>query len=482
MSDRSTPATTARTTGPAAPPTAEIGTATLLTPQVRAISRRVLLRFVPFLALVYVFNFLDRVAISYAGPNGLATDLSLTATAFGVASGLYFISSITLAVPIQYFVTKVGLPLWMTVMCVGWGITEALTAFVPDEGWLYFARIMLGVFESGFIPAVLVFLRSWLPGQPRGTAYSIFNSGASAASVVGGPLCVSLITLGASVQTALPGWSFMFLVVGIASVLLAIAMPFVLTPHVKTAAWLPEADRTALADQLQREDELASEDKPKFSAAFRSGRLWVIVIAEIAITFGSYTIQFFAPSIIGQIGKTATPFEVSLLSSLPAITGLVSLIVVGIAIGRGVRLSRIFPVALGLGLIGTILIWTSSSNLLISMVGLSMIGLVAGCVPAGYTLTSRMFSAGAAAAALTLYLALGNAGGFIGPYVTGAIEDATGSATLVFPVIGAAYIFAIVAFSVVTRWHERKVRDQLRAFPVGGEVGPTVVEGPATVA
>ena len=131
----------------------------------RSAIRKIAVRLVPFVALMFFINYLDRTAISFAGPNGMNEDLGLTAAQFGLASGVFFIGYILLEIPSNIALHKFGARKWLARIMVSWGIVSLLFTFVQNVEGLYALRVILGIAEAGFFPGAILFC-----GSPPGTA------------------------------------------------------------------------------------------------------------------------------------------------------------------------------------------------------------------------------------------------------------------------------------------------------------------------
>ncbi len=131
-------------------------------------------RLIPFLVLLYFVNYLDRVNISFAGPNGMNEDLAMSAKMFGFASGIFFIGYFLLEVPSNIALHKFGGRRWLARIMLTWGIISTAIAFVPNAETLIVLRFLLGVAEAGFFPGVILYLTFWFPEKQRSKAISYF--------------------------------------------------------------------------------------------------------------------------------------------------------------------------------------------------------------------------------------------------------------------------------------------------------------------
>ena len=137
-------------------------------PVARSAIRKVAIRLVPFVALMFFINYLDRTAIGFAAPNGMNDDLALSAAQFGFASGVFFIGYILLEVPSNLALHRFGARKWLARIMVSWGIVAVLFTWVQNFEQLVVLRFLLGVAEAGFFPGAILFLSLWVPSRYRG--------------------------------------------------------------------------------------------------------------------------------------------------------------------------------------------------------------------------------------------------------------------------------------------------------------------------
>src|SRR5690606_29956504 len=136
--------------------------------------RKVAFRLMPFLCLLYFVNYLDRVNIGFAGPNGMNDELGMTATVFGFASGIFFLGYLVLEVPSNLALHKFGARRWLARIMITWGIVATAMAFVPNATTLVLLRFLLGVAEAGFFPGIILYLTFWFPAAQRAKAVALF--------------------------------------------------------------------------------------------------------------------------------------------------------------------------------------------------------------------------------------------------------------------------------------------------------------------
>src|SRR3954467_829212 len=183
--------------------------------------RKVAIRLVPFVALMFFINYLDRTAISFAGPNGMNKDLALNAAQFGFASGVFFIGYILLEVPSNLALHKFGARRWLARIMVSWGIVSLLFTWVANIEQLYILRFILGVAEAGFFPGAILFLSLWVPARYRSKILGLFYLAQPLTTVIGAPLAGWLLSHDGAFF-GLDGWRFMFLGVGLPAIVVGV--------------------------------------------------------------------------------------------------------------------------------------------------------------------------------------------------------------------------------------------------------------------
>src|SRR6185312_10857414 len=249
-------------------------------PVERSAIRKVAIRLVPFVALMFFINYLDRTAISFAGPNGMNDDLGLTAAQFGFASGVFFVGYILLEIPSNIALHKFGARRWLARIMVSWGIVSLLFTFVSSIGGLYTLRVLLGIAEAGFFPGAILFLSLWVPARYRSKILSLFYLAQPLTTVIGAPLAGWLI--GHHGVFGLAGWRFMFLCVSIPAIVIGIAAWFYLADSPRKAKWLTHDEQEWLAREIEGEAKATAKagrsERGSLMAALRSGRVWVLAV------------------------------------------------------------------------------------------------------------------------------------------------------------------------------------------------------------
>ena len=414
--------------------------------------RKVSLRLVPFVALMFFINFLDRTAISFAGPNGMSKDLALTAAQFGFAAGVFFIGYVLLEIPSNLALHKYGARRWLARIMVTWGIVALLFTWVSNVEGLYVLRFLLGVAEAGFFPGAILFLSMWVPARHRSHILALFYLAQPLTIVIGAPVAALLIE--AHGLFGLEGWRVMFAGVAIPAIVVGVIAWFYLADKPADAKWLNEAERNWLTAAL------ASENKTKritaqsnVTSALTNSRVWLLSLVYFGLIYGLYALAFFLPTIIGgfeaQFGSKFNVFQKGLITAIPYLPAAVALYLWSRdATHRGVRSWHVGVPAL-LGAISIpMALYMNTPVATIAAITVTACAIFS-ALPTFWSIPARFLSGAAAAAGIALINTVGNAAGFIAPFVTGAIKDATGSYQAPMFVVGALMLMsAVVIFAI----------------------------------
>ncbi|WP_016833218.1 MFS transporter [Herbaspirillum lusitanum] len=414
--------------------------------------RKVSLRLVPFVALMFFINFLDRTAISFAGPNGMTKDLALTAAQFGFAAGVFFIGYVLLEIPSNLALHKYGARRWLARIMVTWGIVALLFTWVSNVEGLYVLRFLLGVAEAGFFPGAILFLSMWVPARHRSHILALFYLAQPLTIVIGAPVAALLIE--AHGLFGLEGWRVMFAGVAIPAIVVGVIAWFYLADKPADAKWLNEAERNWLTAAL------ASENKTKritaqsnVTSALTNSRVWLLSLVYFGLIYGLYALAFFLPTIIGgfeaQFGSKFNVFQKGLITAIPYLPAAVALYLWSRdATHRGVRSWHVgVPALLGAVSIPMAL-YMNTPAATVAAITVTACAIFS-ALPTFWSIPGRFLSGAAAAAGIALINTVGNAAGFIAPFVTGAIKDATGSYQAPMFVVGALMLMsAVVIFAI----------------------------------
>jgi MFS family permease len=392
--------------------------------------RAVTVRLVPLLMALYFVNFLDRTNLGIAKAE-ISADLQLSATMFGLASGIFFIGYVLVEVPSNLALVRFGARRWLARIAVSWGIVAVAIAFAPNAGTLLVLRFLLGVAEAGLFPGVVFYLSQWFPAAYRARVVGVFMLAVPVASAVGTPLAAWLIQTGHGVW-GLAGWRFMMICVGLPAVLLGLVCWFYLTDRPADAHWLNTAQRRWLTDTLAAEErQINTQYRFPLRRTLTSPRVWALAIVYFAVAYGLYALAFFLPSIVAGFRKTfgvqLSLLQVGFITAVPYVFGAVAMFLWSRHADR--TREHVWHVAIPLllgGLAIPMALYLRHPVAVMVPVVIAAMGIFA-ALPVFWALPSRFLTGAAAAAGIGLINSLGNLGGFAAPYATGALEDLTGT-------------------------------------------------------
>jgi MFS family permease len=282
---------------------------------IEAAIRRARMRLVPFLLLMYIVSFLDRANIGFA-KQALETHVGISAHAYALAAGLFFVSYSFCGFPSNLILHKIGAKLWMSSLMVAWGLVSMATMFVTGSASLYTLRLVLGVAEAGFFPGVILYLTYWFPNRVRGQIMGFFYLGVPLALIVGSPL--SGFLLGMRPVAGLENWQWMFLVEGFFAVAVGVAAYWYLANRPSGADWLPADEKQSLAATLVREEgERRSSGPRSLLRTVTDLRVLHFLLVYTLIQISTYGVVFYLPTEVSALLRKPAGLEVGLVSAIP---------------------------------------------------------------------------------------------------------------------------------------------------------------------
>ena len=385
--------------------------------------RKISLRIVPFIMLLYFISYIDRVNIGFAALT-MNKDLGFTSSVFGFGAGIFFLGYFLFEVPSNIILEKVGARLWIARVMITWGIISAAFAFIQGEMSFYVFRFLLGVAEAGFFPGIILYLSYWFPARRRAQVVSFFMAAAPISTVLGSPLSSALLEMHGVL--GLKGWQWMFLLEAIPAVLLGFVVFFFLTDRPEKATWLASDERDWLVSTMNAEH---AAKGAKAHHSIWSGLSDMRVLALSLIYFGTsaglYTLGIWAPQIIRQFDLST--MQVGLLNAVPPTVAIVAMIIWARHSDRtGERTWHVviacLVAAVGLALAGL------AGSVLTVVAALTLVNIgISSAKPPLWSMPTMFLSGSAAAAGIATINSIGNLGGFVGPTVIGWIKDTTGS-------------------------------------------------------
>ncbi len=401
--------------------------------------RKATWRLIPFMALLYFINYLDRVNVGFAALT-MNADLGFSATVYGNGAGILFLGYVFFMVPSNIILEKVGARQWVAVIMAAWGAISAGMAFVQGPTSFYIMRFLLGVAEAGFFPGMILYMTYWFPAHVRARITGLFLLAVPLSSVLGAPVSSLLLELEGF---GLVGWQWMFIIQGVPAIFLTIAVLRVLTNKPEDADWLNAEEKSWLAGVMEAERiQKEMHRTTNLAAVFLSVRVWLFGLMYFGIAIGVYGLTLWLPQIIKGFGGLSN-IEVGLLTSVPYALAALGMFLWGAHSDKTGE--RTWHVALP-SLVGGIALAASAYMVnvpVLAFVALTIASVgIYGSLPSFWTLPTGMLSGTAAAGGIALITAVGNTGGYFGPALVGYIRDATQSYTY--------GLLLLAAFSVMT--------------------------------
>ena len=379
----------------------------------------------PYLFVLYVIAYLDRVNVGFAAPGGMKTSLGFTDEIIGFGAGIFFIGYVILEIPGSILVEKWTARGWIARIMISWGILAILTGFIHSKNQFYLIRFLLGAAEAGFFPGIIVYLSHWFRYRDRAKAVAFLMAAISVSNIVGSPLSGLLLKIN---WLGIEGWRWMFILEGVPAIVFGVITLFYLTDWPHQAKWLPDDER----DWLVRELEVEKKEKQEKHSlnilqAFRHREVVLLTLAYFFMVTAVYGLNFWLPSIIKRLSDLPN-LIVSVIVALPYCVGLVSIIVMGWHSDKtGERRwhTSLSMMTASLGLLLSVFAGDFTA-LAIAMFCLAAAG-TAGYLPGFWALPTSFLTGTAAAASIGLINSFGNLGGFVGPYVVGYLSEKTHS-------------------------------------------------------
>ena len=379
---------------------------------------------------LYFVNYLDRTNLGIAKAD-ISADLQLSATLFGLASGIFFIGYVLVEIPSNLALVRFGARRWLARIAVSWGVTAVAIAFAPNATTLLALRFLLGVAEAGLFPGVIFYLSQWYPAAYRARIAGVFMLAVPVASAIGTPLAAWLIQSGHG-AFGLAGWRFMMICVGFPAVLLGLVCWFSLTERPADAHWLTDEQRRWLIDRLTAdEQDVSSNFHYPLRRTLTSPRVWALALVNFAAVYGLYALAFFLPSIVAGFRDTfamqLSLVQVGLITAVPYAFGAVAMFLWSRHADRTREHVRHLAVALIVGgLAIPVALYLHHPYTVMIAVTIAAIGIF-GALPVFWALPTRFLTGAAAAGGIALINSVSNLGGFAAPYITGALQDLTGN-------------------------------------------------------
>jgi MFS family permease len=432
----------------------------------RLATRKAMARLLPLMVAIYFLSFIDRTNVALA-KNALNADLGISAAAYGLGAGIFFIGYALLEVPSNLAAHRFGPRRWIARIAVSWGLLSTAMMFVRGEWSFYLLRVLLGVAEAGLFPALMYMVTLWFAPKDRAVAVGWIYTAPSVALIVGNPLGAALMQLGGT--GGLHGWQWMFMLEGIPTVIAGVILYFKLPDRPADVRWLTPDEARSLETHAVID---AHGHADLFSADWMAGikRPTTVLLALIYFLnqVAFVGLYFFTPSIVAQM-HVKSPLVVGLLSSSVGIGFLLGVLVLP-RIHRRVSNDCAFLGVLTAGLVASACAFIATGNQAVQIVLLGVTGFFAGGIlPSYWAVAMKRLHGIQAAAGLAFINTVGLLGGFAGPWLFGLAETITGRSDAGFNVVLAASVLGLLLVPLLAkaiRSADRPVADNDAAAPL----------------
>ncbi len=392
------------------------------------VTRKLRVRILPFVMLLYFVSFLDRVNVGFAAFS-MSDAIGLNASMFGFGSGIFFMGYVLFQIPSNLILLRVGARVWIAWVVIVWGLVSVASAFVVGPYSFYTMRFLLGFAESGFFPGTLLYLSLWFPARHRAAAIAFFMAAAPLSTAIGSPISGALMEL--PKFWGLMNWQWLYIIEALPAIFLGLLTFKVLTDRPEEAHWLNEEERgwligTLAAERVETSKHSGSKvAKSAVMAALFDPRVLGLALVYSGGSAGLYVLGFWSPLVLKQFGYSA--LTIGWLNSAPSFLAVAAMILW--ARHSDITLERTWHVAIasivtcaGFAWAG----WATGAIPVIAALMIANIGVNSTKGPV-WAMPSMFLTGASAAAGIAMINSMGNFGGFIGPMVVGWLKDRSGS-------------------------------------------------------
>lgn len=395
-------------------------------PDERRIYNKIASRLLPYLLLLYVISFLDRVNVGFAKLQ-MASDIGLSDAAYGFGAGVFFLGYCACEIPSNLMLQKFGAKFWIARIMVVWGIVTTCMLLVTSEPMFHVLRFLLGVSEAGFYPGIILYLTYWFPSRLRSQICAYFFLGITLSVILGGPMSGYIMQNFGGVW-GLRNWQWLFLIEGVPAIIFGFITYFYLDDGPAKAKWLGDDEKRLVLSALDAEDR-AKRDAGhghNFGHALKDVNVWLLSITNFALLGGVYGISFWLPQIIKDLGVKDLVSN-GMLNAVPFGSAAIAMVLISRHSDRsGERKWHIIG-CMSLGAVGLTLSGFFGHNPYLSLFGLCLatIGCMAGSAVL-WSIPGALLAGAGAAAGIALMATLGNLSGYVLPFVIGWVKQTTG--------------------------------------------------------
>jgi ACS family tartrate transporter-like MFS transporter len=420
------------------------------------IMRKLFVKLVPLLTLLYIISYIDRVNVSFAALT-MNKDIGLSAYAYGLGAGIFFIGYCAFEIPSNLMLVRVGARIWIARILFTWGLCACAMAWVQGPKSFLTLRFILGVAEAGFFPGVILYLTYWFPARYRARIISRFMLSIPISLAVGAPVSTWLLQLNGLL--GLRGWQWLYILEGVPAVLLSMVVLTLLPDTPTKASWLNESEKSWLQRELEQDREKGSvKPTASIAKAFTSPIILALGFIYFADTGANLGLSMFLPQIIKAQGFSN--LQTGFLSSIPYITGCAGMLTVGYFSDRYKErkwhlTACLMAIAAGLGTAG----YLGNSVGAIAAISFATIGIMGAKGPF-WPIPSAYLTGAGAAAGIAFINSLGNLGGFAGPYMVGFAKRLTNNFSGGLYALALMTLLGAIVTALAVRMNKTKPADE----------------------
>jgi len=386
-----------------------------------AVVSRLMWRLMPFLFLLYIVAYLDRINVSFAVLQ-MRGALGISDRVYGRAAGMFFAGYFFFQLPSNLALEKFGVRRWISGLMVTWGVISCLMIFIRGPVSFYGMRFLLGAAEAGFFPGMILYMKRWFPANARARAVAWFMMANPIAGIVGSPVSGALLGLSGK---GLSGWQWMFLMEGMPAILLGATVYWALSDSPREATWLKGDERTWLLERLAREQAASALEKGNFWEVLISPRIWMLSLVYFGVSTTMYGVTLWLPSVIRSLSGLSYVWT-GVVSALPFLATAVVMVLVGMRSDRTGerRWHTAIPAFVGAAAL-VAAGYGHSTVVVVACIGLGLVCAESMVGPFWAMATSRMAGL-SAAAGIAVINSLANLGGYYGPDIIGFFRKLNG--------------------------------------------------------
>lgn len=407
---------------------------------------RITRRLAPFLFVLYILNYLDRVNVSFASLQ-MTGELHFSNSVFGFGAGIFFIGYFLLQVPATMLVETWSARTFIGVSLIVWGALATTTGFISSAQQFYWIRFLLGIAEAGFFPGVIVYLTHWYRYEDRGKAVAMFMAAIPASNMLSAGIASFLIKI---TWFGYSGWRWLLILEGLPAVIAGIVTFFYLTDWPKDATWLAADERDWITGALERERQ-TKKRSATLTAWQALSHPQVVIFSLIYFCYitNSTGLGTWLPKIVQRISGLSQT-QVILMSGIPWLAALPAMLWSASHSDRTAerKLHAAIPILLfGVALLVSVF---AGNHVALAISAFSVATMALYSFPSPFWALPTVFLSGpAAAASIALINSIGNLGGFLGPYVIGHLSDLTGGFTAgLLYLVGAGFFGGLLVLSL----------------------------------